>query len=313
MRTTTDEPHSGKDRGPASEPTRSGSKNGPRLSLKPVLKRTLLNVVARLPDRVQRAMFAPPIRRVCTRVPLLRAVYSGCLRRHPIDLEYGTDTSGLVDAPTQRDARFAGQLCPYMGSQPTIIRRALDTLGNVTGYTFVDIGCGKGRPLIVASEYSFALALGYDISANLVRVANANAMKIAQRFPYRPPMRAFAQGVSELQLPAGHVAVFLFNPFGPDLMATLLDKLEAGLASGEIQHLFVIYDNPVCGAVFDRSTYLQRWFAGVFAYDRREVGYGPEIEESVVIWQSRRGARPDVFMDRARRIAVKDSLSASLE
>ncbi|QGZ66428.1 class I SAM-dependent methyltransferase [Paraburkholderia acidisoli] len=300
MRTTTDG-------------TTGGTTGTTLATWRPVLKRTLLNVVARLPDGVQRAMFAPRIRRVCTRIPLLRAVYSGCLRRHPIDVEYGTDTSGLVDAPTLRDARLVGQLRPYMGSQPTIIRRALDTLGNVTGYTFIDIGCGKGRPMIVASEYAFALALGYDISADLVRTANRNAARIAQRFPYRPPIRAIAANVSDLTLPSGNLVVFLFNPFGAELMTALRHKLEAGLASGAIQHLFVVYDNPVCGEVFDGSPLLRRWFAGVFAYDHREVGYGPELEESVVVWQSRGHARPDVFADRERRITVKDRMSAALD
>lgn len=293
--------------------TTNGAASAPRFALRPALKQTLLNVVARLPDGVQRSMFAPPIRRVFVRVPVLRAVYSGCLRRHPIDIEYGVDTSGLADAPTQSDAQLAGQLCPYMGSQPTIIRRALDTLGNISGYTFIDMGCGKGRPLIVASEYAFSLALGYDISADLVRTANANAVKIAQRFPHRPPIRAVSEGVSEMKLPAGNAVVFLYNPFGRDLMASLLGKLEAALESGSIRHLFVVYDNPVCGEIFDRSVHFKRWFSGVFAYDAREVGYGPELEESVVIWQSLRGARTDLFADRERRIVVKDRLSASLE
>lgn len=284
------------------------------MALGRALKQPILNAVARLPDGVQRAMFTPLIRRICIRVPLLRAVYSGCLRRHPIDLQYGTDTSGLVDPLTlQRDASLVGQLRPYMGSQPTIIRRALDTLGDISGYTFVDIGCGKGRPMIVASEYPFALALGYDISTDLVRTANANAVVMARHYPQRPPIRALHANVSDLRVPSGNVVVFMFNPFGPELMTVLLEKLEAGLASGAIQHLFVVYDNPVCGDVFDSSNHLKRWFAGVFAYDDNELGFGPEDQESVVVWQSLRGARPDAFADRDRRIATKDRLSASLE
>jgi SAM-dependent methyltransferase len=95
----------------------------------------------------------------------------------------------VVDAATlQRDARLVGQLQPYMGSQPTFIRRALDQLGDIAGSTFVDIGCSKGRPLIVASEYPFALALGCDISADLVKTANANAVVMARRYPQRPPL-----------------------------------------------------------------------------------------------------------------------------
>jgi SAM-dependent methyltransferase len=263
---------------------------------------------------VQRAMFTPPIRRICIRVPVLRAVYSGCLRRHPIDLQYGTDTSGFVDPlALQHDASLVSQLRPYMGSQPTIIRRALDALGDITGYTFIDIGCGKGRPMIVASEYPFALALGYDISADLVRTANANAVVMARRYPQRPPIRALHANVSDLQFPSGNVVVFMFNPFGPELMASLLEKIEAALASGALEHLFIVYDNPVCGEVFDGSRDLKRWFAEGFAYDHNEVGFGPEERENVVIWQSVRGARPDVFPDRNRRITTKDRLSASLE
>lgn len=271
---------------------------GLRIALKRALKQPFLNAVTRLPDGVQRAMFAPPIRRICSRVPVLRAVYSGCLRRHPIDLEYGTDTSGVVDAATlQHDARLVGQLRPYMGSQPTIIRRALDTLGDVAGYTFIDIGCGKGRPMIVASEYPFSLALGYDISEDLVRTANANAAVMAQRYPQRPPIRALHANVADLQVPSGKMVIFMFNPFGPELMSALLEKLEVGLADGTVEHLFLVYDNPVYGEVFDKSRSLRRWFSGMFDYDDREVGFGPGDQESVVIWQSVHGARSDTFAE----------------
>jgi hypothetical protein len=87
---------------------RTTTHGGSRWTPGRALKQQLLNAMARLPDGVQRAMFAPPVRSVCIRVPVLRAVYSGCLRRHPIDLHYGTDTSGLVDPVTpQRDAHLA--------------------------------------------------------------------------------------------------------------------------------------------------------------------------------------------------------------
>jgi SAM-dependent methyltransferase len=284
------------------------------MTLRNTLKQPLLNAMARLPDRVQRAILTPRIRRIGIRLPVLRAVYSGCLRRHPIDLQYGTDTSGLVDALVlQHDERQVQDLNPYMGSQPTIIRRSLDTLGDIGGYTFVDIGCGKGRPLIVASEYPFTEVVGYDISPDLVATANANAAAIARRFPERPPIRAVKANVSNLAVPAGKIVVFMFNPFGPDLMVTLLRNLEASLASGVIEHLFIVYDVPVCGVLFDDSSYLRRWFATTFPYDPQELGFGPEVEDSVVIWQSVRGARPDAFTSRNRRITTNGRFSAVVE
>jgi SAM-dependent methyltransferase len=279
-----------------------------------MLKQPFLNAMTKLPDRVQVAMFAPRMRRIFIHLPVLRAVYSGCLRRHPIDLQYGTDTSGLVDALVlKREERLVHELNPYMGSQPTVIRRALDTLGDIGGYTFVDIGCGKGRPLIVASEYPFAEVVGYDISSDLVETANANAALIARRFPARPPIRAVNANVANIAAPSGKIVVFMFNPFGPDLMGTLLRNLEAGLVSGAIQHLFIVYDIPVCGGLFDDSIHLRRWFTTMFPYDPHELGFGPELEDSVVIWQSVRGARPDAYANRNRRITTKGRFSAVVE
>lgn len=241
-------------------------------------------------------------------------MYSGCLRRHPIDLQYDTDTSGLVEAMVpQHDEQQVRELNPYMGSQPSIIRRALDTLGDIEGYTFVDVGCGKGRPLVVASEYPFAEAVGFDISSELVEIANLNAARIARRFPARPPIRAFNADVANVTALSGKIVLFMFNPFGPDLMATLLRNLEVGLTDGAIQHLFIVYDIPVCGGLFDDSTYLRRWFAATLPYDPHELGFGPETEDGVVIWQSVRGARPDVYPTRSRRITTKGRYSAVVE
>jgi len=285
-----------------------------RTRIKRGVKRPLVALVAHLPEGVQRVLFVPRIRRVASYIPILRGVYSGCFRRHPIDLEHGTETSGFVDADRlQPDAALASELNPYMGSQPSIVRRALQTLGTTNGYTFVDIGCGKGRAMIVATEFDFDAIVGYEISIELVRIANENAAVMARRYPERTPIHALKANVSELSLPAGKLVVFLYNPFGTPLMAALLKTLEADMAVGKIEHLFIVYDNPVCGHVFDASRALTRWFAGAYAYERGEIGYGPLDEEAVVIWQSMCGARPDEFADRERAIRVKDRLHASLD
>ena len=285
-----------------------------RTRLKRGVKRPLIALVAHLPESVQRVLFVPRVRRVAGHIPILRGVYSGCFRRHPIDRQHGTETSGLVDADQlQPDAALASELNPYMGSQPSIVRRAMQTLGETNGYTFIDIGCGKGRALIVATEFDFDAIVGYDISAELVHIANQNAAVMAQRYPERAPIRALKANVSELSLPAGKLVVFLYNPFGTPLIAALLKTLEAGIAAGELEHFFIVYDNPVCGRVFDASSAVTRWFAGAYPYERGEIGYGPLDEEAVVIWQSVRGARLNEFSDRERAIRVKDRLQASLD
>jgi tRNA1(Val) A37 N6-methylase TrmN6 len=59
---------------------------------------------------------------------------------------------------------MASQILPYAGSQPSIVRAGIALLPDHNQYAFVDLGCGKGRALMVASEFSFARLVGVEIS-----------------------------------------------------------------------------------------------------------------------------------------------------
>ncbi|MDR5806269.1 class I SAM-dependent methyltransferase [Caballeronia sp. LZ001] len=266
------------------------------MSFKTRMKRTikwrLIAVVAALPDWVQTLLFVSWIRRFGERVPVLRVLYNGCYRTHPIDRMLGTDTGGIY--PPESDSgpgADAGNL-PYMGSQPSIVRHALQQLGDVRGSTFIDIGCGKGRPMIVATEFPFDAVLGYDLAEPLIEIANRNAEIVARRFPQRIRMQAFVENALELAFPKGDLVVFLFNPFGAALMATLLNNLEKAVADATIRKLTVVYIYPVCAHVFDQSPILTRQLSCSIPYDSHEIGYGAESEQTVIVWSN--AARTDV-------------------
>lgn len=250
------------------------------------IKWPLIALVALLPDSVQSALFIPGIRRFGERVPVLRVVYTGCYRTHPIDRELGTDTGGIFPPePLDGFGPQSGNL-PYMGSQPSIVRRVLAQLGDVHGHTFIDVGCGKGRPMIVATEFPFDAVHGYDLAVPLVDIANRNANIVARAHPERTPMRAFAADALELKFTHRKLVIFLFNPFGTSVMSMLLNSLERALAEGSIETLRVIYIYPVCADVFDASPALTRDWSGSVSYEPGEIGYGTEDSQDVVIWKS---------------------------
>jgi hypothetical protein len=56
----------------------------------------------------------------------------------------------------------------------------------------------------------------------------------------------------------------MFNPFAPELMTALLEKVETGLANGTIKHLFLVCDNPVYGEVLNESSSLSRLYSRMF-------------------------------------------------
>ena len=235
------------------------------------------------------ALWASPVRSLLVRVPLVRRIYDGWVRTHPYDLAHGVDTSGSVStAEYAPDAAMAAQIIHYAGSQPSIVRRCLASLPDCERYVLVDLGCGKGRPLLVASEFPFRRLIGIEISQPLAEVARHNARAIADKYPRRTPIEIQVGDASAVAAPAERVVIFMYHPFGRDLVSTLITSLEQQLAHG-LQHAFLVYYNPVHGDAIDRSAHFVRWRAATIPYADDELGFGPDLSDTVVIWQTAPG------------------------
>jgi SAM-dependent methyltransferase len=267
----------------------------------------------RLRRNIYDVVWHPRLKPLLGRLPFIRRVYNGWARRHPFDVEHGVDTSGSVSAAEcAPDAAVAAQILPYAGSQPSIVRAGIALLPDHDQYAFIDLGCGKGRALMVASEFSFARLVGVEISPDLAEIARRNAAVIALRDPRRAPIEIQVGDATAMRPPAERVVYFMYNPFGRGLTEMLVDGLERQLESG-LQHAFVIYYNPVFGDVLDRSPRLARWQAETIPYADGELGFGPDLSDTLVTWQTLPG--PYAAQPRAsRRIVISGSgLHASLE
>ncbi len=241
------------------------------------------------PSRIRASLYAvahvAPVRRVAGRLPLLRRIYGG--RRHPFDAANGTDTSGFIAvADLAPGAATAARMNPYVGSQPSIVRASLALLPDRQDYAFVDLGCGKGRPLALASEFAFRRLIGVEIAPRLAEIARANAAIIAARHPDRTPIEIEVGDAAEFEPPAERVVYFFYHALPRSITAVLAATLERQLVAGSLHHVFLVYYNPVWGDIMDGSPSLARWAAATVPYAPEEVGYGPDLKDTVVIWQS---------------------------
>lgn len=243
--------------------------------------------------------YHPGVRPLLSRVPGSHVVYGGWNRIHPFDRQNGTDTSGIQ----QIDHDPAGDHMPiYGGSQPSLLRTALATLPELDRCTFVDLGCGKGRPLLVATEFPFRDIVGVEVSEELARVARRNGEILSARHPARTPLRVEVGDVTDFEFPAGDLVVFTYHSFGMELSRRVLRRIEAALSRAPESRLFFVLYNPVNGGLFDASPALSRRFARVLAYAPEERGYGPDLSDAVVIWQG--GAVPAVPSPPMARIRI---------
>jgi SAM-dependent methyltransferase len=259
------------------------------------LKQTLgscIRAVGQLPV-IKTVLYHPSVRGAIQTWPGFSTLYGkGWFLLHPFDRSLGTDTSGFVAAAELPSSPYdsARKHC-YAGSQPSIIRSVLTMLPSLEGFTFVDLGCGKGRPLLVASEFPFRDLIGVELSPLLAAEARKNASILQRRFPARVPIRIEVGDASAFGFPPGNLVVFLYNPFGEEVIARVVAGVEAALAS-ENRSLFVVYYNPVFGACFDASRALTRYFAASLPYAGEELTYGPDTADPVVVWQGGSTATP---------------------
>ncbi len=180
---------------------------------------------------------------------------------HPFDEEHGTETSGLLSggglAGGHEHDRFS---VAYYGVSPSRMRRAMarwrETAGTVDvgEYTFVDIGSGKGRAMMLASELAFREVVGVELNAGLAEVAEKNLELWRRSGRALCSMRMVQGDALSLGLPEGRLLIFLYNPFLAPMMRRLLERVDAvaGRRRGEIDLLYVVPQQEVVFAEFPR-------------------------------------------------------------
>lgn len=258
-------------------------------------------------------IYHPAVKRVLTAMPGSSALYGSAWdRRHPYDRAHGSDTSGYIPMDallTGHPAESHGS--PYAGVQPSVVRTTLNSLPTVNGFTFVDLGCGKGRPMLVATEFPFREVVGVELSPLLVASAQENARLFARRFPERPRVRVEQADATTFPMPDGNVVLFIYNSFDRELMQKVAENVEDALVREPDRIIYVLYCNPVSGDCFDASKLLTRRFARTLAYAPEEQGFAEDTEDAVIIWQSRAAPLPTEKAD-AEIVIVKDRWRAAL-
>lgn len=190
---------------------------------------------------------------------------------HPFDERFGVDTSGLIyDLQTghENDAYNHG----YFGVAPSVFRQILDRLNlEYQRFRFVDIGSGKGRALLLASDYPFREVIGVELSPELDRIACRNIAKYLSR-PWSPALgeqpttrevRSLEADAADFRWPSGPLLIYMWNAFAGPVMERVLKNLRAALEA-EIREVYLIYIHPELEELLDRHAWLERlWLAEI--------------------------------------------------
>ncbi|MDQ2834242.1 MAG: class I SAM-dependent methyltransferase [Acidobacteriota bacterium] len=213
---------------------------------------------------------------------------------HPFDLRHGVETSGLIGgADLQSGHRNDIYNTAYYGMAPSRFRWILDfwiddcTHSSIEQYTFVDLGCGKGRAVMMASEFPFLEVIGVELHPGLAGTARQNVALWQRTHPASATMRILHQDATEFIFPAGPCLLYLFNPFAAPVVDRLIDNIEAQFADRP-GTLDLIYFNPECGDLLDARPGFELLWSGTVPLSQEDAAVdsvaSPEDLCSVYRW-----------------------------
>jgi SAM-dependent methyltransferase len=162
------------------------------------------------------------------------------------DRRHGTETRHLVEVAQQDDVSSPNRAhgIRYEPSRARPLRRLLRELPLPRASVFVDIGCGKGRALMVAAQAGFRRLVGVDYSPDLCRAARRNLEGLARGSDGGFSFEVIECDAADFAFAGDHDVIYLFNPFDESVLRRVLDRLEASLRAHP-RTVWIIYLSPI--------------------------------------------------------------------
>ena len=169
------------------------------------------------------------------------------------DVRHGTDTGmggGGGHAPPEAHEG-------YEGTKPRIFHRTIRSLKiHPQAYTFVDLGSGKGRALLLASHYPFRRIIGVEYLEDLHNIAARNIKIYRARGRECQRIETVCGDAGAFPMPEDALVIYMNNPFKAPVMERVLGNLRASLETTP-RDAIVIYQNPLQRELLDNAPFLE--------------------------------------------------------
>ena len=154
---------------------------------------------------------------------------------------------------------------PYQPTEAALFHKMIAVLSGQKGfdfgaYTFIDLGSGKGRTLLMASDYPFRRIVGVELLPMLHRAAQENIGKYQSESQKCFALEAICGDATEFVFPPEPIVLFLFNPLPESGLRRVVANLEKSLQERP-RKAYVLYHNPLLGHVLGESKVVKIFFA----------------------------------------------------
>jgi SAM-dependent methyltransferase len=213
------------------------------------------------------------------------------------DWEHSVDTTrSNVGVGTQLLAGVMAR--PYFATEPWLFEQIMDALARdiqqsalsiqssasnegtrafagLKDFTFIDLGSGKGRVLLMAAPYGFKRIIGVELMPEWHRITQENIRRFVAGHKIAATIQNLCMDARDFQFPAEPLVVYLFNPFPEPVFAAVMNNLHRSIVQTP-RALYIAYRFPEFENLLLQAAWLEKvdgteqW--AVYE-NRREIGF----------------------------------------
>jgi SAM-dependent methyltransferase len=168
-------------------------------------------------------------------------------------------TSGAVD---WRDRLLGVFHSPYQPTESALFHEMLEALREKSridfcDFVFIDLGSGKGRTLLMASDYAFRRILGVELFPALHEIARENLNHYRNESQKCFTLESICADATEFGFPEEPFVLFLFNPFPEAGLRRVIANLQRSLGEHP-RAAYVVYHNPLLEGLLTEGAALKK-------------------------------------------------------
>ncbi len=170
---------------------------------------------------------------------------------HAFDLRYGTSTAQrmeLKDLQIISENKLRG--VNYVATHSKPFRKLVRELGLPRDKVFVDLGCGKGKVLMLAAQCGFKRVVGVEFSRDLCLAAKENVAAFQSRARTRTDVVIIESDAMDYAIQTDESIFFLFNPFDEVVLTAVLENIIRSFEKHN-RRIWIIYNHPTWSNVIE--------------------------------------------------------------
>jgi SAM-dependent methyltransferase len=153
-------------------------------------------------------------------------------RQTPFDSVHGVDTGNPVELWELPEAELMriGRNARYAPAPVRTVRNVLAGYGgSYEDVTFVDVGCGKGRVLLLAAEFPFRRIVGVEVSETLCEIARDNVRTLSRVGDGYDRIEVVHADATQFAVPDDAGFFFFYEPYSAEVSSAVLERIESSI------------------------------------------------------------------------------------